>query len=212
MRPPARFLIAEDEPYLARSLDRILSLFGETTIFTTAHDADVALFDGTSWCALILDIGLPDGSGLDLLARARQRHPTTPALLQTGLFDPELINRAYDLHASYIVKPVIPQRVERFARAAVDAAYPVSLASRLDSLVEEWVVEYELSEAEADVLLRAAQGDSREQIARDRLISPLTVKKHVNNLLKRTRDGSLHKAVERLLRTAAREPLGATRA
>ena len=204
--PPVRFLVVEDEPYLAQQLERITSLFGETVIVTTVKAADKALAAGTVRSALIIDVGLPDGSGLDLLARIRPAHPTTPAMLQTGRLDPELVNRAFDLRASYIVKPVLPERIERFARSAADVSNPASLAARIDQLVHVWTAQYGLSKAEADVLLRAALGADRDTIAEERQSSPLTIKKHVANLLKHTRDESLRAAVERLLRAAADAP------
>jgi DNA-binding NarL/FixJ family response regulator len=202
MRP--RFLIAEDEPYIAQSLDRIVRVHGDATVVTTAQAADQALREGVDWCGLIFDIGLPDGSGLDLLARARALYPTVPALLQTGRLDPELVNRAFDLRASYLVKPVVPERVESFVVSSVRGESTWSLEASIQAQVRIWTARYGLRQAEADVLLRSARGESRDRIAAQRACTTETVKKIVARLLRRTSDGNLHEAVERLLRSAAR--------
>jgi DNA-binding NarL/FixJ family response regulator len=65
------------------------------------------------------------------------------------------------------------------------------------------VARYGLSEAESDILRRAADGESRYLIAAARGSSELTVKKQIVNLLARTMDDSLHEAVARVLRELA---------
>ncbi len=213
MKAP-RFLIAEDDPLHAGLLRRLVEPFGEVVLCGTAREADACLQGRSPLCALILDIGLPDGSGLDVLARARaSRHTplaTVPALLQTGRLDAQLINRAYDLDAGYVVKPFAIERVERFVRSAAGA--PPAFAQRIETVVDGWIAAYDLSKTEGDILLRAARGDARDAISAARAISPLTLKKHINNILKRTRDPSLQDAVERLLRAAAQDSPRVSRA
>ncbi len=202
---PSRFLILEDEPYLARALERLVASFGEATVVNTAWQADAALAAQEPWDAFLFDIGLPDGSGLDVLERARHRYPGVPALVQTGRLEPDLVNRAFDLRAGMLMKPIVPARVEEFARAVVRAPGS-SLRSRIEALVAVWVQLYGLSPAEADVLRRGALGESRETIATSRGSSPLTVKKQVTNLLALTKDPTFGAAIERLLRAVAEDP------
>jgi DNA-binding CsgD family transcriptional regulator len=66
-----------------------------------------------------------------------------------------------------------------------------------------WIDRYGLSEAEADVLVRAAEGQSRTQMASARGCSELTIKKHVSTMLRLLSDRSLQAAVARLLREMA---------
>ena len=128
---------------------------------------------------------------------ARLLHPRTPALVLTGDAEASCINRAYDLGAHYLVKPVSACRVAAFleqAVAAQDHTTAVALA---------YATRYELSDAEHDILLRAVRGEGRDAIAAARGSSPNTVKKQVVTLLQKTGDDSLQGAVAALLREVA---------
>jgi DNA-binding NarL/FixJ family response regulator len=192
-----RFLVVEDDPDVARTMGLILRRHGDVVVVGTASEADVLLGDKSRWSGIFLDIRLPDGSGLDVLRRARAVHPQLPAMVLTGLIYAEAINGAYDLHAEYVVKPVATERIERFSREAA------AFSSRLASTVESWMARYGLSEAEGDVLARAAAGQSRKEIAGARGSSELTIKKHAGTILRLTGDESLQAAVARLLRELA---------
>jgi len=118
--PPtsARFLVVEDDDALGRALGRIVRTYGHMTLATSATDARRLLSRPSTWRAFVLDVGLPDGSGLDLLADARATFPSTPALVLTGRTEASSINAAYDLNADYVVKPIAEARVRRFLDVA----------------------------------------------------------------------------------------------
>lgn len=79
-----RILVVEDDPILSDGLRAGLSLTGATVdAVATCEDADNAL-STTRYSAVVLDIMLPDGSGLDLLRRLRGRQDATPVLLLTA--------------------------------------------------------------------------------------------------------------------------------
>jgi DNA-binding response OmpR family regulator len=79
-----RILVVEDDPILSDGLRAGLSLTGATVdTVATCEDAGVAIAS-SRYSAVVLDIMLPDGSGLDVLRRLRSRHDTTPVLLLTA--------------------------------------------------------------------------------------------------------------------------------
>lgn len=79
-----RILVVEDDSILADGLRAGLSLTGATVdVVETCEDADHAL-SASRYSAVVLDIMLPDGSGLDLLRRLRSRRDATPVLLLTA--------------------------------------------------------------------------------------------------------------------------------
>jgi DNA-binding CsgD family transcriptional regulator len=75
-----------------------------------------------------------------------------------------------------------------------------TLEERLSRTAAAWVATYKLSDAEVDVLCRAALGETQAEIARHRRTSAATVKTLKMRLLRRTRDASLEGAAKRLLR------------
>ncbi|QFQ88569.1 response regulator [Paracoccus kondratievae] len=79
-----RLLIVEDDPALADGLSVGLGLSGFTAdAVGTLGDARAALTGG-GFAGMVLDIMLPDGSGLDLLAELRAAGSRLPILLLTA--------------------------------------------------------------------------------------------------------------------------------
>ncbi|MFD2181511.1 response regulator [Rhodoplanes azumiensis] len=80
-----RILVVEDDPVLSDGLKVGLGLTGATIDrVATCGDAHAALA-GARFDAVVLDVMLPDGSGLDVLAEMRRRGDATPVLLLTAL-------------------------------------------------------------------------------------------------------------------------------
>ncbi|WP_274627520.1 response regulator transcription factor [Arvimicrobium flavum] len=79
-----RVLIVEDDPILRDGLSVGLKLAGFIPdAVATCGDADAAL-RASEYDAVVLDVMLPDGSGLDLLAERRRLKDPTPILLLTA--------------------------------------------------------------------------------------------------------------------------------
>jgi DNA-binding response OmpR family regulator len=101
-----RLLIVEDNEELAQLLAKGLKAAGyDSDVLSTVEDAR-AVLSTTFYAALILDLGLPDGDGLELLREIRQRDNPIPVLVLTargGLHD-----RVHGLRSGaddYLVKP-----------------------------------------------------------------------------------------------------------
>lgn len=79
-----RLLLIEDNPSLAGSVKKGLEVGGFTVdAFAMAGDGKAAL-ESVDYDAVILDLGLPDGDGLDLLRALRGRGDSTPVLILTA--------------------------------------------------------------------------------------------------------------------------------
>ncbi|MEJ2789604.1 MULTISPECIES: response regulator transcription factor [unclassified Pseudoxanthomonas] len=102
----SRLLLVEDDRMLGDALAAALAQDGWS--IDRAEDAStarLALVDH-GYTAVLLDLGLPRGSGLDVLAALRQRYDTTPVLIITAR--DQLSDRVRGLDAGaddYIVKP-----------------------------------------------------------------------------------------------------------
>jgi len=80
--PVKRILILDDEPNIGHSLRLILEREGySVTITRTIAEAKLAADRAD---ALLLDVRLPDGSGIDLLRQLRERDVTIPAIMISG--------------------------------------------------------------------------------------------------------------------------------
>lgn len=99
--PPLRILLCEDEQLIRMLLVDTFSRAGHHVI--EAPSARVALQqDLDSVDVLVTDIGLPDGSGVDLVHAARIRRPDLPVIYATGHVDHGL---ALDAHSAAVIKP-----------------------------------------------------------------------------------------------------------
>ena len=115
--PRARFLVVEDDPLVGRSLARMVRPFGEPVVVGDVAGASAALGEPRPWQGLFVDLLLPDGSGIDVVERARVAWPAARAMVLTGHVEPALINAVHDLGATYVVKPIDRDRIERFCGA-----------------------------------------------------------------------------------------------
>ncbi len=106
-----RLLLVEDDPMLGAALKAGLQQDGHAVDWVRgADDADtawIAAGKAAAYDAVVLDLGLPDGSGIDLLKRARQRRIATPVLIATAR--DRVADRIVGLDAGaddYMVKPI----------------------------------------------------------------------------------------------------------
>lgn len=132
-----RLLLVEDDAMLGSALRAGLKQDGHAVDWVrSADEADsawIAAGKAAIYDAIVLDLGLPDGSGLDLLRRARQRRLATPVLIATAR--DRVADRIAGLDAGaddYMVKPIdldeLAARlraIERRAAGRVEAAIVV---------------------------------------------------------------------------------------
>ena len=124
-----RILVVEDDPVLSDGLRVGLGMYGATLdIVSNCADGQAALA-ADDFDALVLDLMLPDGSGLDLLAALRSRGDRTPVLLLTAL--DEVADRIKGLDAGaddYLGKPFdleeLAARVRAISRRSEGRASP----------------------------------------------------------------------------------------
>lgn len=101
-----RILIVDDEPAIVRSLTIALSANDyDHDVAGTAKQAVAKVSRGT-YSAVLLDLGLPDSSGLDVIARVRALDPHLPIIVLSAWQEIETRVAALDLGADdYVPKP-----------------------------------------------------------------------------------------------------------
>ena len=113
-----RLLVVEDDPLIADSLNKALSPRGYTVeAFSLLMQAQAALAHNR-FDLILLDLGLPDGNGLALLADLRRRGDATPVLVLTARGSLEDRIEGLDLGADdYLAKPFSLAELEARVRA-----------------------------------------------------------------------------------------------
>ena len=190
-------LIVEDDELAGRALERMVRRTAAARIAATAAEARRSLREFPP-VALIVDLGLPDGSGFDFVVYAREAHPAISTLVITGRSERTVANRCFDLGVDYLVKPFDSVQIAKFLKRA--SMKRASGTYVLDAAIQLSQTEFGLTTRETEILHLAANGISRAELAIALGCEESTVKSHVNNLLRKTRQDSLSYAVAAVLR------------
>ncbi len=102
----ARVLLVEDDPLLSRGMVAALSVEGYSVDTASHGKAALTMADDQPYAIIILDIGLPDISGFDVLRKLRSSGHTEPVLILTARDAIDDRIRGLDLGADdYVLKP-----------------------------------------------------------------------------------------------------------
>jgi len=182
------FLVVEDDAFAARMFVALIRAHAFARSVPTVKQALVAI-EQRPWTGLVLDVALPDGSGLDLLERLRADGRSLPVLVVTGSHDVSVANRAHRLGASCVFKPDVVADLHMFAERAITATSDVH--SRTLAAVRSLRARLELSGRELDVVELLALGVPRERLADELDVSENTVKSVVRRVLAKFQETSV---------------------
>ncbi|MYM32405.1 response regulator [Duganella sp. CY15W] len=118
-------LLVEDDRELAHGLSSSLAQSDYATDVVFDGQAAIDACKSTSYDLVILDLGLPDMDGLEVLRRLRKAGMTTPVLILTARFD--LDDRVSGLDAGgddYLAKPFALPELEARIRALLRRGAP----------------------------------------------------------------------------------------
>ena len=208
-----RLLLVDDHAVVRSGLRMLLSaesdveVVGEASTAREAIDAAQAI----SPDVILMDIGLPDLSGIEATREIKKRLPKVSIVALTIHEDQEYFFKMLEAGASaYVPKRAAPEELLTAIRAAAAGEvylYP-SLAKLLvtDYLNQEHAPDLKanldgLTDREREVLSYLAEGTSNEEIAVSLVISPKTVERHRENIMRKLQ---LHSRAE-LVRYAIRK-------
>src|SRR5215213_10319491 len=82
--PKEKVLIVDDEELIRWSLREALRTWGYSSVEAETASAALSAFDAEQPAAVLLDVHLPDGSGLDVLREIKRRQPDAIVIMITG--------------------------------------------------------------------------------------------------------------------------------
>jgi two-component system OmpR family response regulator/two-component system response regulator QseB len=125
-----RILVVEDDPLLGRGTQAGLEQSGVAADWVRDGVAADAALAATRFHAVVLDLGLPRLSGLELLARLRAKGDRTPVLILTARDALEDRVKGLDAGADdYLVKPFRLEELAARLRALVRRAHGEAAAA-----------------------------------------------------------------------------------
>lgn len=206
--------VVEDDPLVFAHLSEILAaapglrLVGHAATAVAARD-----LLGCGADLFLMDIGLPDGNGLDIVPEIK-RATAARVLMLTSFGDRETVIAALEAGADgYLLKDSDTRTLLDGIEVTLQGGAPISPAAAVfllerlrpppaeapaDALAAP--VEERLTEREIDLLRCFAKGASYKQAARELDISPLTVGTHVKAIYRKLAVHSRGQAVWRASR------------
>src|ERR1041384_6906085 len=182
-KSPVQILYAEDDPASGRLVKSIAATEGySVTVFPTGQEFLRALEDKPD--LILLDLHLPDASGLDLLAKSRARYPDVPVIVATASNSVNDVIHALKGGATdYLTKPIDHQRlVVSLANAVKILRQQQDLTLLRSELKETYRLEHmigttpgmmqgrqlirEAAPRDATVLITGESGTGKELVAR----------------------------------------------
>ena len=132
---------------------------------------------------VILDVRMPQMSGLDVLEILKQNHPEMPVIMMSGFADVSMAVKAMQSGASsFVEKPFnakdVLDTLESVLQTSSSNTKTVTNAD-IDALFSN------LSKREAEVLSLLVQGKQNKVVARELDISPRTVEVHRARIMQR---------------------------
>lgn len=209
-----RLLLVDDHAVVRSGLrmllenERNVEIIGEASTAGEAIEAAAGLKPNV----VLMDIGLPDLSGIDATREIKKRLPEVAIVALTIHEDEEYFFKMLEAGATgYVPKRAAPDELLTAIRAAANGQvylYP-SLAKLLvrDFLsggrptAEDAHTSSDLTDREQEILTYLAEGANSEEIAKSLVISPKTVARHRENIMRKL---NLHSRAE-LVRYAIRK-------
>ncbi|MFN2148852.1 MAG: response regulator [Anaerolineales bacterium] len=190
-----RLLLVDDHAVVRSGLRMLLEDQDDVEIVAEAGNSEEALqrAEESAPDVIVMDIGLPDESGIETTRRIKESSPEIAVVALTIHEDEEYFFKMLEAGASgYVPKRAAPEELLtaiRLAAAGEVYLYP-SLAKLLvkDYLSQDEDMRNEraldgLTEREQEVLAHLADGASNNEIGETLNISPKTVARHRENIM-----------------------------
>lgn len=193
-----RIAVAEDNPFLAKSIQEKLALFpGELKFKFHAFNGKLfleKLAEDTTVDVILMDIQMPEMDGIETTRIISEHYPQIKIIMLTVLDDEESIFQAILAGANgYLLKDENPRVLLQSILSIVEGGAPMSSGIALKALrllrnpikpdeEKSDAKRPELSPREIEVLNQLSKGMDYKQIAENLIISPSTVRKHIENI------------------------------
>jgi len=205
MATSIRILLVDDHSVVRRGMRHLLNTCPDMEVVGEAEDGPSALHAAATLLpdVILLDIRMPGVSGFEIAPHVRELAPNARVIMLTTYDDDEYLARALGGGAhGYVLKSASDESVAEAIRSVYRGERIVtpSLMSKVLGQFEALSktrarVASNLSEADLRVLQLMRQGATNKQIAQQMFLSERTVKRRVQDLLKKLQVSTRAQAV-----------------
>ena len=207
-----RVMIVDDHAVVREGLRSLLRRRPELAVVGEADSVASAIKEAhkTEPDVIIMDVRLPDGSGVEACREIRAERPDTKVLMLTSYADDEAVFASIMAGAiGYLLKQTstnaLVEAIERVMRgeSLLDPAVTQRVLERIKTGKQDDDELALLSEQERKILDLIAEGKTNKEIAKDVFLSDKTVKNYVSSILSKL---NLHRRSEAAAFIARRRP------
>jgi DNA-binding NarL/FixJ family response regulator len=211
-----RIAIAEDNHFLAKAIREKLSFFEDIVVkFVAKNGAELIgkLAEDQRVDVILMDIQMPEMDGIKATEIIKNQHPQIKIIMLTVYDDDEYIFKSIKAGANgYLLKEIEAQKLYNSILEAINDGAPMTPSIALktlnllrnptfESTQEEDLEDIKLSKRETEILIQLSKGLNYNAIAENLIISPSTVRKHIENIYKKLQ---VHNKMEAVLKAQKR--------
>ncbi|MFQ5943908.1 MAG: response regulator [Anaerolineales bacterium] len=188
-----RILIADDHPVFRKGMRMLLESMPDMEVAAEATTGQEAVEKAAALKpdVVLMDLQMPDGSGLEAIRKITEKEPHIRILVVTLFEDEESVFTALRAGArGYFLKDADEDEIVRAIQAVAEgeAIFSPAIATRLTGFFASASANApkdvfpELTDREREILALIAQGKTNATIAEQLTISLKTVRNHVSNI------------------------------
>ena len=211
-----KICIAEDNYFLTKAIREKLSFFNDISVkFHANNGAELIgkLEENHNIDVILMDIQMPEMDGIKATELVKIKYPQIKVIMLTVVDDDECIFKAIKAGANgYLLKEINAENLYKSIIEVTKGGAPMTPSIALKTLnllrnpdfpsskVNE-ISEIKLTKRETEILIQLSKGLNYNSISDNLIISPSTVRKHIENIYKKLQ---VHSKIEAVMKAKKR--------
>ncbi|WP_159946872.1 response regulator transcription factor [Polaribacter septentrionalilitoris] len=205
-----KICIAEDNYFLVKTIREKLSFFDDISVkFHANNGAELIgkLEENHNIDVILMDIQMPEMNGIKATELIKKKYPQIKVIMLTVVDDDDCVFKAIKAGANgYLLKEIDAEKLYKSIIEVTKGGAPMtpSIALKTLNLLRNPQIldtktthqeEIKLSKRETEILIQLSKGLNYNAISDNLIISPSTVRKHIENIYKKLQVHSKMEAV-----------------
>jgi DNA-binding NarL/FixJ family response regulator len=189
---PLKLIIADDHPLLVDGLKKVLEEIEGVQVVATAGNGRelIDILSSSVADIVLLDLQMPKMDGIDSLKILKKEFPKLKIIIFSNYGHPELIKEIKTLGANGYLLKNVPSATLKQAVVAIAEGNPWFQDLHPDVKQSElftngFIKKYQLTDREAEIIGKIAQGLTTKEIAGELFLSEFTINTHRRNICRK---------------------------